>query len=184
LFVGNLDFKATADDLAEFFGEHGYGSHVTSCKVITDWKTGTSKGYGFVSFVDPIFATSAMESLRNLKLKGRVVRLSQGGRRKKEAEVAFIHEDKRKDEELSGEELAIRSGMLEAAQEGEFERLGDDDNEDEDEDDEVELEEDEYDGDENAGGNKFQGFGQYMVNDKDGEDGDDDGKEDYPLLKW
>ena len=77
LFVGNLDFGSTEVDLIGFFEEHGYGSHVTSCKVITDWKTGKSKGYGFVSFEDPIFATSAMESLRNLKLKGRVVRLSQ-----------------------------------------------------------------------------------------------------------
>ena len=57
---------------------------IESIKIIRDWKTGQSKGYGFLMFYEPMVATSAMESARNLKIKGRVVRLDQG--KKKETE--------------------------------------------------------------------------------------------------
>mmetsp|Transcript_6562 Transcript_6562/g.12630 ORF Transcript_6562/g.12630 Transcript_6562/m.12630 type:complete len:283 (+) Transcript_6562:34-882(+) len=163
LFVGNLDFRVTDDDLRGWFQDSGYGVHLTSCKVIRDWKTGESKGFGFVSFTDPIFATSAMESLRNVKLLDRVVRLNQGGRKKKEPDAAFVTSDEREEKELTEEEVAIRTGLREASELGGGVRLNEE-GEWEDVDDEADDEEDggeseDYDGDFNAVRSRFKGFG-------------------------
>jgi len=78
-FIGNLSYDTTVDDVKVFLKQHlGSLSTVESVKIIQDWKTNKSKGYGFVQFVEPMFATSAMESIKNKKLKGRVLRLDQG----------------------------------------------------------------------------------------------------------
>lgn len=50
LYIGNLPFKAKAEDLANFFAEKGY--EVTEPKVITDKETGRSRGFGFVDVAD------------------------------------------------------------------------------------------------------------------------------------
>lgn len=111
LFVGNLAFSVTEDQLLSWFESKGYGTHVSSCKIIRDWRTGNSKGYAFASFTDPIFATSAMASLRNHELDGRIVRLSQGQRKKTEAEVAFVTEDRRGVSDLT-EEVRLAFSLL------------------------------------------------------------------------
>ena len=112
LFVGNLAFSVTEDQLLSWFESKGYGTHVSSCKIIRDWKTGDSKGYAFASFTDPIFATSAMESLTNHELEGRIVRLSQGQRKRTEAEVAFVTKDRRNVGDLTEEVSEIEVGSL------------------------------------------------------------------------
>ena len=45
LFVGNLSFETTSDEIRDLFSEVGA---VDSCQVITDRDTGRSKGFGFV----------------------------------------------------------------------------------------------------------------------------------------
>lgn len=45
LYVGNIPWKLTEDDLKDAFSRHG---EVLSCRIITDRRTGRSKGYGFV----------------------------------------------------------------------------------------------------------------------------------------
>ena len=45
LFVGNLSFDTTSDEIRDLFSEVG---PVESCQVITDRDTGRSKGFGFV----------------------------------------------------------------------------------------------------------------------------------------
>src|ERR1700752_4588934 len=45
IYVGNLVWSATADDLLELFGQHG---KVARAQVITDRETGRSRGFGFV----------------------------------------------------------------------------------------------------------------------------------------
>ena len=49
LYVGNLSFTATSDDLSGLFGEYGT---VTSASVVTDRETGRSRGFGFVEMSD------------------------------------------------------------------------------------------------------------------------------------
>ena len=105
VFVGNLSFDATVDDLKAFLKQHLGGlNSVESVKIIHDWKTNKSKGFGFVQFYDPIFATSAMESIKNKKLKGRVIRLDQG-RKKDDLEnrVLFVKKRERRDEDTDKE---------------------------------------------------------------------------------
>ena len=46
IYVGNLDFKVSENDLEELFGEYGT---VDSCKIITDKYSGRSKGFGFIT---------------------------------------------------------------------------------------------------------------------------------------
>jgi RNA recognition motif-containing protein len=49
LYVGNLPFSATADDLREAFSKYGT---VTSASVASDRETGRSRGFGFVEMAD------------------------------------------------------------------------------------------------------------------------------------
>jgi RNA recognition motif-containing protein len=48
IYVGNLSFKATEEDLRELFSKSG---EVESVKIITDVNTGNPKGFGFVEMV-------------------------------------------------------------------------------------------------------------------------------------
>src|SRR6516164_6287355 len=45
IYVGNLTWQATADDLLQLFGQHGA---VDRAQVVTDRETGRSRGFGFV----------------------------------------------------------------------------------------------------------------------------------------
>lgn len=82
VFIGNLPFKATTEDVKSFLTQQlGNLHNIESVKIISDWKTGTSKGYGFINFMDPIYATSAIEIIKGKKLLGRVIRLDQGKRK-------------------------------------------------------------------------------------------------------
>jgi RNA recognition motif-containing protein len=49
LYVGNLAFATTSDDLRDLFGEFGT---VTSASVVSDRETGRSRGFGFVEMSD------------------------------------------------------------------------------------------------------------------------------------
>ena len=57
LFVGNLPFSATQEDLREVFGQYG---EVTDATVISDKFTGRSKGFGFVEFASEEEAAAAV----------------------------------------------------------------------------------------------------------------------------
>lgn len=72
LYVGNLPFSVTEEQLEEMFKPYGA---VQSAKVITDRATGRSRGFGFVEFENADQANAAVEELdgkdqggRNLKV--------------------------------------------------------------------------------------------------------------------
>lgn len=116
IFIGNLPFDADEADIEAFFEEQfkgGIGQRIESIKVIRDWKTGKSKGYGFINFFEPLFATSAMESVRNQKIKGRVVRLSQGSRKKEEGAV-YVKKNRKEIAPEDEEGAAIGAALAEA----------------------------------------------------------------------
>jgi RNA recognition motif-containing protein len=50
LYVGNLPWSTTEDELQVSFGAHG---QVHSCRIIVDRETGRSRGFGFVEVEDP-----------------------------------------------------------------------------------------------------------------------------------
>lgn len=66
LYVGNLSFKTTSDDLRRAFESHGT---VTSASVVMDRETGRSRGFGFVEMSDG--GDQAVEQMNNFELDGR-----------------------------------------------------------------------------------------------------------------
>ncbi len=60
LYVGNLSFQATEDDIRDLFAQHG---EVVSVKIITDARTGSPKGFGFVEMATTEDAQKAISSL-------------------------------------------------------------------------------------------------------------------------
>ncbi len=63
IYVGNLSFKTSEDQLQELFAEYG---DVTSAKIITDRETGRSRGFGFVEMNDDGEANEAIEDLHEV----------------------------------------------------------------------------------------------------------------------
>ena len=72
LYVGNLAFAATADDLQELFGQYG---SVTAADVIKDRETGRSRGFGFVEMADG--GEAAIEALNGSDLQGRALTVNE-----------------------------------------------------------------------------------------------------------
>ncbi len=70
LYVGGLPYTTTEAGLEDLFSEHGT---VESVKVITDRKTGRSKGFGFVEMGSQAEAEAAIEKLNNFELEGRTL---------------------------------------------------------------------------------------------------------------
>src|ERR1700760_1939582 len=68
LYVGNLAFSLTSEELGGLFGEHG---KVVSAKVITERETGRSRGFGFVEFDIPSSGANAIRELNGKNIGGR-----------------------------------------------------------------------------------------------------------------
>lgn len=80
LYVGNLPFTTTDDELREVFEKHGA---VESAKVITDRDTGRSRGFGFVEMGDAGAAETAMRALNGMELGGRSLRVDEAQERRR-----------------------------------------------------------------------------------------------------
>ena len=72
LYVGNLAFATTSDDLRDAFSEYGT---VTSATVITDRETGRSRGFGFVEMENG--AEQAIEAMNGKELAGRTLNVNE-----------------------------------------------------------------------------------------------------------
>src|SRR3954469_4826911 len=72
LYVGNLSFSTTADDLREAFGQHGA---VTSAQVVMDRETGRSRGFAFVEMADG--ADQAIANLNGAQFQGRTLTVNE-----------------------------------------------------------------------------------------------------------
>ena len=72
LYVGNLAFATTSDDLRDAFSEFGT---VSSATVITDRETGRSRGFGFVEMEDG--AEQAIEAMNGKELAGRTLNVNE-----------------------------------------------------------------------------------------------------------
>ncbi|MFN5320833.1 MAG: RNA recognition motif domain-containing protein [Planctomycetota bacterium] len=70
IYVGNLSFKATEDDLRDAFSEFGTVSKVN---IIMDRETNRSRGFGFVEMPDSREAREAIEGLNNQTIAGREI---------------------------------------------------------------------------------------------------------------
>jgi RNA recognition motif-containing protein len=72
LYVGNLSFTTTVDDLREAFSHHGT---VTRAQVMTDRETGRSRGFGFVEMENG--AEEAIASLNGALFQGRSLTVNE-----------------------------------------------------------------------------------------------------------
>lgn len=73
LYVGNLSYGATEDQLRELFAQAGI---VASASVITDRETGRSKGFAFVEMSSASEAEKAIQMFNGYSLDGRDLRVS------------------------------------------------------------------------------------------------------------
>ena len=74
IYVGNLSFDASENDLREAFGKHG---EVTSVNIITDRATGQPRGFGFVEMSNDEEAKKAIEALNLTEIAGRAVNVNE-----------------------------------------------------------------------------------------------------------
>ena len=68
LYVGNLNYDMTEDELRNAFAEHG---EVQTAKIITDKFTGRSRGFGFVEMASQEAGNAAMENMNGKDMGGR-----------------------------------------------------------------------------------------------------------------
>ena len=74
IYVSNLSFNVTDDDLEGFFAEYG---EVSSARVITDKFTGKSRGFGFVEMPNDEAARKAIAELDGGKVEGREIKVAE-----------------------------------------------------------------------------------------------------------
>jgi RNA recognition motif-containing protein len=74
IYVGNLSFEVTAEDLRQAFEAYG---EVSSVNIITDKYSGQSRGFGFVEMPDKTEAQTAIESLNGKDLSGREINVNE-----------------------------------------------------------------------------------------------------------
>lgn len=74
IYVGNLDYSVTDDDLKDAFSEFG---EIESSSIINDKFSGQSKGFGFVEMPNDSEAEKAIEALNESELKGRNIKVNQ-----------------------------------------------------------------------------------------------------------
>jgi cold-inducible RNA-binding protein len=74
LYVGNLSFKTTENDLQDLFEQHGTVNEVT---VLMDRMTGSSRGFGFVTMGSSTEGQAAMSALDGQQVDGRLLMVNE-----------------------------------------------------------------------------------------------------------
>jgi len=73
LYVGNLPWQTTGDDLSSLFSNYG---NVTDAAVLSDRETGRSRGFGFVT-MDDEGGKKAIEALDGADFEGRALKVNE-----------------------------------------------------------------------------------------------------------
>ena len=74
IYVGNLPYKITENDLRDLFSAYG---EVTSVSMIKDKMTGQSKGFGFVDMPDGAEGNAAIQGLNEQAVQGRNIKVNE-----------------------------------------------------------------------------------------------------------
>ncbi len=74
IYVGNLSYDITDDEVRNIFSPHG---EITSVSIIKDKYSGQSKGFGFVEMPNQAEAEEAIKTLNESDLKGRNIKVNQ-----------------------------------------------------------------------------------------------------------
>jgi len=79
VYVGNMNYATTGDQLEDLFAQYGT---VSGVNVITDRETNRPKGFAFVEMEDDSAAEAAISALNNAELDGRNLRVNEAHERK------------------------------------------------------------------------------------------------------
>jgi RNA recognition motif-containing protein len=74
IYVGNLSYEATEDDIRAAFEAHG---EVSSVQIIMDKMTGRSRGFGFVEMPEKTQALAAITALNLQEVRGRAITVNE-----------------------------------------------------------------------------------------------------------
>lgn len=74
IFVGNLDFNTSEDELRQMFGAYGQVDRVS---IMTDRETGRSRGFGFVEMANAEDGEKAIAALNGTQLGGRTLNVNE-----------------------------------------------------------------------------------------------------------
>lgn len=74
IYVGNLPFDASQDDVRDLFSEHG---QVDEVALINDRETGRPRGFGFVEMPDKSAAVNALGALDGFEFNGRRLKVNE-----------------------------------------------------------------------------------------------------------
>lgn len=85
LYVGNLSFETSSNDLERIFASHGT---VESADVISDRDTGRSKGFGFVQMGSSDEAQAAIDAMNGKEEGGRTLKVNEARPREQRPDTA------------------------------------------------------------------------------------------------
>ena len=74
IYVGNLAWSASEQELSDTFGEYGT---VEKATIIVDRDSGRSRGFGFVTMNDNEQGNAAIEALNGIELGGRALKVNE-----------------------------------------------------------------------------------------------------------
>ncbi len=74
IYVGNLSYQLTENELAELFSEFG---EVESAKIVMDRETGRSKGFGFIEMTNEEQGDAAINELDGKEVNGRNLKVNK-----------------------------------------------------------------------------------------------------------
>ena len=90
LYVGNLNFNLSEDELRQVFEEFG---EVSSVKIITDKYSGRSKGFGFVEYTKEEEGQKAMDELNGMEVSGRNLKVNVASHKRKNFRKDFNNDE-------------------------------------------------------------------------------------------
>jgi RNA recognition motif-containing protein len=91
LYVGNLPFSSTEEDLRAMFARHG---QVETVNVIMDRETGRPRGFAFVEMADASAASDAIRALDGTNLGGRALRVNEAQDKQRSGGGGFQRRDR------------------------------------------------------------------------------------------
>ena len=74
IYIGNLPYTISEDELRDLFATHG---EVSSANIIMDRDSGRSKGFGFVEMANKAEGESAINAINETEVQGRNVRVNE-----------------------------------------------------------------------------------------------------------
>ena len=92
IYVSNLNYKVTDEDLMQLFESYG---EISSARVITDRFTGRSRGFGFVEMPDEEAAQKAIEELNQFEHEGKTLSVNEAQPREERPRREFGGGDRR-----------------------------------------------------------------------------------------